>query len=228
MRHFSCTVSKLQVLARNFDCFIMLFVPRVTGLINHFDLVFSFFDSLLETAIYYWSDYTHKNREEQRQKLERKILEISCHVVSLHPQCIHYCFEKCPDLSLFNSKRKLIIASVKLKWKQAQKFHSTFLIINLWLEFIFEVGQDKFCSLMCVMLLIKKALHNVFWLIICSIVLSRKLCMRELIYLPLHLTYLLLYLSCFQSTGEFGVSHYFKWANLVSNLFRYKTSLWKD
>ena len=42
LRHFSCTVSKLQVLARNFDCFIMLFVPRVTGLINHFDLVFFF------------------------------------------------------------------------------------------------------------------------------------------------------------------------------------------
>lgn len=57
---------------------------------------------------------------------------------------------------------------------------------------------------MCVTPLIYP-LDNVFWLIIYSIVLLRKLCMRELIYLPLHLIYLLLYQSCFLSTGEFGV-----------------------
>ena len=105
MCHFSCSVSKLQVVARNFDWFIMLFAPLDTGQINHFDLVF-FFLTVIWKPLYITEVITHKNREQQQQKLERKILEISCRVVSLRPQCIHYFFEKCPDLSLFNSKRK--------------------------------------------------------------------------------------------------------------------------
>ena len=49
--HFSRALSKVQVIARNFDWFIAMFAPVVKGRINYFSLVLFFWESF-ETALF--------------------------------------------------------------------------------------------------------------------------------------------------------------------------------